>query len=721
MEQQTLIDVLSNYTVEIPIIQRDYAQGREHETTKRERFLKALHAAVSEVGNGINLDFIYGSLENKSKKLIPLDGQQRLTTLFLLHWYAAKRENIDSDQWECLGKFTYATRVSARRFCEQLLKYTPQFDAITLSSEQTDSKKTISKVMVDEAWFSQSWSKDPTVEAMLVMLDAIDRKFRDVARLWERLYREKRITFCFEALENMGLTDDIYIKMNSRGKQLTSFEHFKAEFSKALGREDIIRKIDRDWTDILWGLDGDRSENGAIDDAFLAYFRFITDIIDPDGEKERNGKDEWYFDAIKVYRSNEENLKYLERYFDCWKDVNTQEYFSDYLSQNGYEPSKVALYDKELDLFKECCCKFYKGFGAGSFSYGKILMLYAFVLRRTEGMGIDDTAFRRRIRILRNLVFNSSYELRADNMGNLLKETRQLLLEGPHDGKKSKFNGRQYGEEVRKLEWCKNNQEYAEKLFKLEDNELLRGCTAILTEYTPERIEKLNTLLSQDLMVITRALLTYGDCRIKVARWHYTCWILGNGSTYVWKELLHPSTRKERFNQLQRAVINLLDSCPDVTTASLEKRIGDYLGAANTPKDWRYYFTKYPAILESAYYGMFLWGENEENVDANDTDGYMARAMGGVRRGQHVWNAISIAIQRKNNDDKMGLTLGLLSNHEGLSFSSGNKRLEIQQGCIVISDNESELKREPIPQRDGVDTVDRVELALSLIGEFSKK
>ena len=32
--------------------------------------------------------------ENKIDYYVIIDGQQRLTTLFLLHWYAAKKENI---------------------------------------------------------------------------------------------------------------------------------------------------------------------------------------------------------------------------------------------------------------------------------------------------------------------------------------------------------------------------------------------------------------------------------------------------------------------------------------------------------------------------------------------------------------------------------------------------------------------------------------------------
>src|SRR5688500_12652788 len=76
--------------VEIPLIQRDYAQGREDARTNaiRARFLDAIHAALTQDAP-IGLDFIYG--EVRDRKFEPLDGQQRLTTLFLLHWYVASR------------------------------------------------------------------------------------------------------------------------------------------------------------------------------------------------------------------------------------------------------------------------------------------------------------------------------------------------------------------------------------------------------------------------------------------------------------------------------------------------------------------------------------------------------------------------------------------------------------------------------------------------------
>ena len=72
--------------VEIPIIQRDYAQGRESTVEVRKQFLRAIRDALSRQ-QPLDLDFVYGSFEGtqSDQKFSLLDGQQRLTTLFLLH------------------------------------------------------------------------------------------------------------------------------------------------------------------------------------------------------------------------------------------------------------------------------------------------------------------------------------------------------------------------------------------------------------------------------------------------------------------------------------------------------------------------------------------------------------------------------------------------------------------------------------------------------------
>ena len=145
-------ELVQSYNVKVPIIQRDYAQGRKRNITICENFLKALKDSIIN-NKTINLDFIYGNVEDEV--FLPLDGQQRLTTLFLLHWYAfAKENNTDTLIRTNLKKFSYETRLSSRRFCEALLDNTVTVDS---------SLETISEQILDSKWFFISWKNDSTM------------------------------------------------------------------------------------------------------------------------------------------------------------------------------------------------------------------------------------------------------------------------------------------------------------------------------------------------------------------------------------------------------------------------------------------------------------------------------------------------------------------------------------------------------------------------------
>ena len=85
-----LKDILSNkkLKISIPIIQRDYAQGRKDAATIRDKFLDEIFNRLNKEEN-LFLDFIYGSIEDD--KFIPIDGQQRLTTLFFVALILCKK------------------------------------------------------------------------------------------------------------------------------------------------------------------------------------------------------------------------------------------------------------------------------------------------------------------------------------------------------------------------------------------------------------------------------------------------------------------------------------------------------------------------------------------------------------------------------------------------------------------------------------------------------
>jgi uncharacterized protein with ParB-like and HNH nuclease domain len=81
----SFLELINDKKILIPVIQRDYAQGRidAKATEIRNNFLSAIiDNLISNESAPLLLDFIYGSTADDNT-FTPLDGQQRLTTLFL--------------------------------------------------------------------------------------------------------------------------------------------------------------------------------------------------------------------------------------------------------------------------------------------------------------------------------------------------------------------------------------------------------------------------------------------------------------------------------------------------------------------------------------------------------------------------------------------------------------------------------------------------------------
>ena len=244
--------------VEIPIIQRDYAQGRKDEYEVRNTFLDALYLALTtdhtNTNQSLDLDFIYGNIEYGIFSV--LDGQQRLTTLFLLHWFLAVKNHRTAEFRERFtinnkSRFTYKTRPSSTEFFDALTADDNFENKLTQPEDLNDYS--VSGVISDSNWFYLSWKQDPTVQACLHMLDAIQKKFSVYeGDLYQRLINTETpyITFQFLRLESFGLSDELYIKMNARGKPLTSFENFKAKL------EQIIESYTDGWPDYKLDITG---------------------------------------------------------------------------------------------------------------------------------------------------------------------------------------------------------------------------------------------------------------------------------------------------------------------------------------------------------------------------------------------------------------------------------------------------------------------------------
>ncbi len=284
------------YKVVIPVIQRDYAHGRDHPRARevRERFVKEMWKHLGE-SRPYHMDFIFGLWENS--RFILIDGQQRMTFLFLFHLYLSARSGKLIEILDCLQRFHYEVRESTRAFVEAILE-----NANCLQNFPGKSPGSLFRFIQDQPWFLPHWMRDPTVKSMLMVLDEIHHRCplpddpESAKDVWTAAWRWacKEVTFDVLDLGTFNLEafhEDLYIRMNARGLALTPFEVFKGRLFRYLHEKHdldltVIRqwatKMDGEWLDFFWqnysvGGQGTRVEQA--DQSFLNFSRFVLEML----------------------------------------------------------------------------------------------------------------------------------------------------------------------------------------------------------------------------------------------------------------------------------------------------------------------------------------------------------------------------------------------------------------------------------------------------------
>ena len=413
----------------VPRIQRGYVQGRDDDKGEaiRKEFVPVLVNAV--FGNvPLSLDFLYGVTgePNKKRRLLPLDGQQRLTTVALLTWLCGK--------WQKKWRFDYEARRIPQLFMEGLLGNDPPANG-----------KPSEAVRVS-GWFLPVWENDPSVAGMLNMLDALKGEIgsRDCTKT-----NLGNITFLLHGITGTGDTfDHIFRKMNARGKELSPWENLKAMIDKYLPASlaDKWRdKVDDVWAKTIWkhvGGDIAKLDNAMEKIVRMAYARCAGSEAQKDSlwdmemnicgkadDGERNAK---VFSPKKV----EEFFRIAARYFGELEQ--TASWWTD-------DRAKNALWGVVSDDGK---FKFWNWLAEGDVTSVKDLLRMSFL---TEPADISDAERRRRV--LLNLL-DASAGINRENFGLALSTgldylTGKLAVDGICE-RKAGYSTEQLVDEERK-------------------------------------------------------------------------------------------------------------------------------------------------------------------------------------------------------------------------------------------------------------------------------
>lgn len=640
----TLKELLDKYSVVIPQLQRDYAQGREEAKELRERFLSQILGVLGGKGR-LNLDFVYGYDKalspNHHPIFYPLDGQQRLTTLWLLHWYLLPSESL-AEEREWLLRFSYHTRSSSTRFCQLLVEHAV-----------VDGSRLDVAAIKDQPWYRQSYNADATIAAMLGTLRTIKELVapEEQSALWERLCHQRALTFDVIDIkgEEFRLTDELYIKMNARGKQLTSFECYKADLIQALRKLDDLGtpwpykkgqlsyadyfafKVDNEWLDLFY-----HGEIDGLDERMYGFIQNIAKLcffLAPENA-EKNVEAFGYSDSINIFLA-QDHVHRLFSVLDLFERIRAKQPLRDFF--DSLTPA-ICFLDEDMKKAPEAVKNLFEDSCDRKASVDLVLMLALSYYMEKYELSEPTDGLKDYLRVVRNLLWGERQRDKMRHRANVrinrivtywgwieTLASQELVTDAiERSGERFSKKLHQRANFIRKYPQLKS------LIGELEDHPLLAGQLGVFdldqdTNEFKRQAEAFKQIFAPAFCaqgdadkLIIRALVASGYSGVQgdnVWRGCRETWFFGGNER--WSTVL--SIKDYEYPEQRKAIRQLLSQFADSTgdTAERLQRIIDaYLESEDAKqRGWCYYFVKYPEFY-SGETNFFAWDNGEETADA---------------------------------------------------------------------------------------------------------
>lgn len=649
----------------IPKVQRDYAYGRQEEKVQDvlDGMLTSIIEAVRDNSNNI-LDFVYGGTyvhkSNKKAGLIPLDGQQRLTTLFLLHFYASmlgdeEGKPIGQEDVEILTKFRYETRQSATEFCTNLIRSIRP----NLIKGYKPKNNNIKALIVDDALYLSTYDSDPTIISMLNVLDKIEKKCAELGALslnpclWKRLMERRNNEFYKLSLDNFGLTDDLFIKMNARGKKLTAFEIFKSDMIATIKKvdeklkDDFSKDMDTKWIDIVWDytnktINDKRQPLDITNDADMKYSMLFHNIFRVEYYRRNlgaGGLDEQNINSI--FKDTKGVIGVMD-IFDTLYSIHKNKGFDDLWYKYFYFSEDTVGDDNLIRLFwKQKHSSVFELAMQGELSVPEVVYMYSMCLLYKNGA--DEDSMKRCLRIIRNLMTANvrAVDARTDKLPSFLVEVKYIVDHNGIDIYYDKDLGLNIDGNVHKLAFIQNvwNEEFVKqnylysdsykKLLRYENHQILQCSLSLFLDYCleTEGLEGMKPIAPLDTTKLFELLkkfeTIYSNDYLKYFHQIRTA-LLDNDVEYMQYDAYMDRNDKRRYfitkttelsnfyikyaqRHNQESILKILDRMPIPSDFLAPEELCKHFDI----RDWKYYIAKYP--MQSTHqwtrYGIGVWDD----------------------------------------------------------------------------------------------------------------
>lgn len=747
------LELIERYgCIEIPEIQRDYAHGRTSAIRVRNRFIDSLFDCLCK-DKPLSLDFIYG--ENEEGTFRPIDGQQRLTTLFHLHWALALAAGKLADfQSRMIGsdnktRFRYRTRPASDHFFTRLLTW-----------KHADPNLPLSEQIRDAVWFFSAWEHDPTVAGSLIVLDQLQQKIResgDAEALYARLTGTGlcRITLDVLDIGQHGLSDEIYIKMNARGQELTGFEKFKAWLIGRYGNlpwtdsNGASRQwpllLDNEWLELFWSFhypqrnqnkgptEGQHEEDPARA-AGSAFFQTLVALATNWHAAHKRFDKTW----VKASEVDDESLWEALFTADCLPDV-----FQNLSALSARKGTDYEINNIQLELtafvgsrpdFRDTFLQFFDG-DTGRTSFKTQLWLHALCVCLNKGILSDGNKRLHWFRVVRNLIANNELDearffslitginrMAADACASFDHDVLRLLSVAPPDI--SGADGPQFIQEVLKAQRIcapQDGTRWDAAIRKTESHPVFDGEISLLLteEVSLPQFEMLSSCFfeliapgepenQENEWLLPRAILAVsGNLALDPQNK-----MLFNGSLANWAQLLNEGSlrRQREFSRetlkvFRKGMVSLLAriSGHQEPTESMRQIISEYHGDGSWQSDFVLYA---PAMLANSrlrkiqhYYHEGIYVFERTNWSDNDI---LLGAKAWLRN--HIIRKLISASDSVWKIDREGRELSVDENGTSRVMYAGH-RIQLNR-CLTDPLHEIYCQFDPLLLRLGIKSVD---------------
>ena len=453
----------------IPDFQRAYAQGRNTPQSKEiiENFINDIRKVLIGDLPALSLDFVYGRKNNGAFE--PYDGQQRLTTLFLVYLYILRKADYEQNKnTERKGyNLSYRTSIEAGRF----------IDAITDRRNQIffkqDDKKCKLRHLESQLYIDDQMLADDAVKNMLRTLSVIDEKLGD---LEASTVASSLDNITFSLYDNLPDENPevFYLRTNTRGLPLTPFENFRSKYEAYLNAKNneatTSLSVTRDRMNRYFNwlyVHGEKTPDEKLMKLFVSYFSSLYtlyDLKEDETEKSKTFVPFQYFSTI-LNKFGEETV--------MLPILN----LLDFLTNNEEENlNKITVGSKEdRPWFSE---KIRNAIQNNTNS--EYLLLVSFFFNVFDKKGFNEEKYKAYIRVVTNLINNNvsikgNRELYCNISNSNLTESKLLQTlrntKKPEDSRAAKT----IAEEIKKLELIQADSDWRILIEKAESTAFADG------------------------------------------------------------------------------------------------------------------------------------------------------------------------------------------------------------------------------------------------------